>query len=609
MLRSVLALIGALLAFVATPAAAQQRAPLDWFIGYDAFRSASISPSGRYIAALRHDDIGDTLLIIDMETRRATPIQRARADQSLEISDVRLVSDQRVIFTLLQHNRVVAARGTLDRSTRVDDAFEWNSRIYSSNLDGSGLLALYDPSAQQGLPRDLSASIISILPNDHDHVLLAVPAIGGAELRRVDVRTADFTRVDQGTIFTFNWVVDVNGAPVLREVALDNGRGYAWLRRGPGQSSWTEVVRYRGAEGANSAPTFQPVGPATQPGQVFVLARREGFDTAGLYIYDTASGEYVQTVQTNPDFDLSGAVRDTTRNVILAACWWGRRWTCEPKDPDFAERWTSINNALGDNVNVRLLGRSDDGDRWLVMTDGPQDLGTFYLYNHATRALNSIFPARSGVDSALLPSERVVEYTTSDGQHQWGYLWLPPGVTNARNLPTIVVPHGGPEGRDVWGYDPFAISFASQGYAVFQPNFRGGGGFGRAFVEAGHGQWGQRMQEDVADGARYLIQQGIADPNRICINGWSYGGYVALTASFLNANLFKCSVAACPICARCCAGSAAARATMSTAAAAAARSRFPTSTGSMRLAIPAATASGWTNSPPRRTPTASACRC
>jgi dipeptidyl aminopeptidase/acylaminoacyl peptidase len=143
----------------------------------------------------------------------------------------------------------------------------------------------------------------------------------------------------------------------------------------------------------------------------------------------------------------------------------------------------------------------------------------------------------------LLPTERVVHYTASDGQQLWGYLWIPPGVRDARNLPTIVVPHGGPEGRDVWGFDPFANTYASQGYAVFQPNFRGGGGFGRHFVEAGWRQWGSRMQDDVTEGARYLIQQGIADPHRICIAGWSYGGYVTLTASFENADLYKCAVA------------------------------------------------------------------
>jgi dipeptidyl aminopeptidase/acylaminoacyl peptidase len=263
----------------------------------------------------------------------------------------------------------------------------------------------------------------------------------------------------------------------------------------------------------------------------------------GVYVLDTSTGQYVETLQTNDSYDVVAAEIDEERNLVLAACWWAQRWTCEPKNSEFAERWTSINTALGQDLNIFLADMSEDGNRWLVFTLGPQDLGTYYVYTHATRSLNVVFRQRPDSNPALLPTERVVEYTASDGRRLWGYLWLPPGVTSARNLPTIVVPHGGPEGRDVWGADFMAHAIASQGYAVFQPNFRGGAGSGRAFVEAGHRQWGRRMQADVADGAHYLIDQGIADPNRMCIAGWSYGGYVAFTASFLNTDLFKCSVA------------------------------------------------------------------
>lgn len=543
MIRTLLLLVGAMLAF-ATPAAAQQRAPLDWFLGYDQFRGATLSPDGRHLAVLRRDDVGDVLLVVNMETRRATPIQRARADQSLEISQVGFASNARIVFRLVQRNRVVAdTGGSMVRNRgRMDDGFETNTRIYAVNLDGTNLLQLYDPSA---LSQYLDAGIISDLPRDDDNILLIVPTQGGAELRKVNVNTAAFDRVESGTLFTFNWEVDLNGTPVLRQDSVQNGRGFSWLRRGPGQRGWTEIARYRGAAAANSGPDFQPVGPATQPGQVFVLARRDGADTSGLYVYDTATGQYTQTIQTNPNFDVTAVELDTANNVLQAACWWAYRWTCEAKDPAFGERWTSINAALGDQRNVMLVDRSDDGNLWLIYTYGPQDLGTYYLYNHSTRTMNSIISQRSNINANLLPTQHVVEYTTSDGQRQWGYLWLPPGVSReqARNLPTIVVPHGGPEGRDVWGSDPFAQSFSSQGYAVFQPNFRGGGGFGRAFVVAGHGQWGQRMQADVADAARHLIQSGITDPNRVCINGWSYGGYVAFTASFMNADIFKCSVA------------------------------------------------------------------
>lgn len=533
---------------LALPASAQQqaaRAPLDWFLGYDQFRNATLSPDGQHLAVIRRDDVGDTLLIVDLQTRRPTPIQRARADQSLELSQVGFANNSRVIFRLVQRNRVVADSGGSihRRNQRMDDGFETNSRIYASNLDGTNLVQLYDPSALGVAYVD--ASVISDLPHDDDNILLMVPTYGGVELRRVNVNTARAERVENGTIFTFNWEVDLNGTPVLRQDSVENGQGYAWLRRGPGQRNYTEIARFRGAAAANSGPDFQPIGPATQPGQVFVLARRDGSDTSGLYTYDAGTGQYVETIQTNPNFDVTDAELDTANNVLQAACWWAQRWTCEAKDGAFGARWEAINNALGDQVNVMLVDRSDDGNLWLLYTYGPQDLGTYYMYNHQTHALNSLISQRSNINANLLPTQHVLEYTTSDGQRQWGYLWLPPGYTmaQARNLPTIVVPHGGPESRDVWGSDPFAQSFSSQGYAVFQPNFRGGGGFGRAFVVAGHGQWGQRMQADVADAARHLIQAGITDPNRICINGWSYGGYVAMTASFMNADIFKCSVA------------------------------------------------------------------
>jgi alpha-beta hydrolase superfamily lysophospholipase len=547
MQRILFVLLAAAFAF-AVPASAQQqagRAPLDWFLGYEQFRGATLSPDGRHLAVIRRDDAGDTLLVVNLQTRRAAPIQRARADQSLELGQITFANNSRIAFRLSQHNRVVSDdTGSARRNRSLqDDGFETNTRIYAVNLDGTNLVQLYDPSALGVTYVD--AGVVSDLPRDEDNVLLIVPTAGGVELRRVNINTGAAQRVENGTIHTGNFIVDIDGTPVLRQDSIANGGGFVWQRRGPGQRGWTEIARFRGAAAANSGPDFQPVGAAPNPGQVYVLARRDGGDTSGLYIYDTATGQHAETIHVNPQFDITDAEVDATNNVLMAACWWAQRWTCEAKDGSFGARWEAIGNALGDQVNVRLIDRSDDGNLWLIYTDGPQDLGTYYMYNHQTHALNAIISQRSNINTALLPTQHVLEYTTSDGQRQWGYLWLPPGVTraNARNLPTIVVPHGGPEGRDVWGNDPFAQSFSSQGYAVFQPNFRGGGGFGRAFVVAGHGQWGGRMQQDVADAARHLIQSGVTDPNRICINGWSYGGYVAFTASFMNADIFKCSVA------------------------------------------------------------------
>ncbi|MBY0563132.1 MAG: alpha/beta fold hydrolase [Hyphomonadaceae bacterium] len=546
-MRFVLAVVGGLLALGLggmAPAHAQARVAPDAFVGYDAARGLVISPSGRYIALIRREAVGDVLVVLDRETRALRPIQRAiagAAENGMQIDFVEFKSDERIVFSYSYRVPVTEQAGSANRTRRRQQAtFIRVSHVRSSGVDGSSPIVLYDPQ-DQNIPRYAQADIVSLLPNDPDHVLLLTPL---SQVWRVNVNTGEHTTVEDRAGNAIGYIVDSTGTPVLRQDVLGFGRGFVWYRRGPGQSQWTEIARFRGASGANSGPTFEGVGPALQPGHVFVLARREGQDTSGLYVYDTATGQYVETVQQNPEFDISNAIRDLENNRILAACWWAYRWTCNPQDPDFGVLWERLNRTMGENVNVRLISRArEDGSLWLIETSGPQDLGTFHLYDTTADRVSRLVQSRPSIQAAQLPTKRVVRYTASDGMQLWGYLWLPPGVTDARNLPLIVVPHGGPEGRDIWGFDPFATSFSSQGYAVFQPNFRGGGGFGRRFVEAGHRQWGQRMQQDVADGTRHLIQAGIADANRICIAGWSYGGYVAFTATVENADLFKCSMA------------------------------------------------------------------
>lgn len=531
---------------LALPASAQQaaqRVSLEHFVGYDSFRSADLSPNGRYVAVIHREQVGDVLTIIDLQSNRIMRTQVARADQLMQLDFVEFKSDNRIIFGMRQQVRVVQDNNTMYRIRNQDDAFEWSARYFSSDIDGANVVPLYDPSAHQGFDRQLSAWLISTLGDDPDHVLLMVPAIGGPELWKVNIVTGEHESLEHGNYESGGWDVDRNGTVVLRVRGYANGRGYAYSRRGPGQSEWVEFTRFVGIDAANSGPTFQPVGPGPAAGLMYVLARRGDDDTSGLFIFDTSTGQYSEPLVANAQYDVQSAIFDRRNNTILAGCWIAYRFECEAKDAAFGRTWNAITRALGDNVNVSFVGAGgQDRSRWLVYTNGPQDLGTYYLYDSSTRELRSLFGSRPEIDPALLPTQRVVEYTTSDGQRQWGYFWVPPGVTDARNLPTIVLPHGGPESRDVWG-DSIPLAFASQGYAVFQPNFRGGGGFGRRFVQAGWRQWGQRMQADVTDGTRALIAEHLIDSNRICIWGWSHGGYMAGTAAFQNTDLFKCAVA------------------------------------------------------------------
>ncbi|MBA3066890.1 MAG: S9 family peptidase [Hyphomonas sp.] len=540
---SIMASAGSL---AAAPASAEPaRADVSLFVGYDTFRAATLSPDGRYVAGVLRDAEGDLLIIHDRTTKTTRPIQRARADQNLELASVQFKGNDRLVFGLQQKFEIVQGKSTITRvkDEDSDEGFSFVSRVYASKLDGTGLVSLYDPALEQGFPRWLSAGIDNILPDDPDHVLIRTPSTGGTQLRKVDIRTGKYTLVETGSSKTISWLVDSNLKPVMRVDSVASGRGRVWSRR-DASGKWAEVARYMGADNANSGADFEGLGRGPRPDTVIVRARTESRDTVGLYVYNTSAGKYEEELYTNDKWDVSGVIRSPSTAASIGACFLEYKVKCIPSDEKFASHWLAIEEAVGPDSNLRLeSGGSLDGFL-MVSTDGPKDPGTFYIYDTKTRSLEVFQTARAGLDTSLMPSATIMDYTAKDGTEMWGYLWLPPGATvETRNLPTIVLPHGGPESRDAWGFDPLAGYWAAQGYAVFQPHFRGGAGSGRGWVEAGHGQWGQLIQEDINDGTRALISKGIADANRICIAGWSHGGYVAFTASYRDTELYKCSLA------------------------------------------------------------------
>lgn len=193
------------------------------------------------------------------------------------------------------------------------------------------------------------------------------------------------------------------------------------------------------------------------------------------------------------------------------------------------------------NLNVQLYDWNATFDRLLVTTDGPGDSGTWWLVDIKTGSATPIgasYPMKAE-DVGLV---RMIQYKTADGFQIAGVLTLPPG-REPKNLPVVIFPHGGPASRDYPGFDWWAQAFASRGYAVFQPNFRGSTGYGTQFERAGDGEWGRKMQTDISDGLADLARQGIADPKRACIMGASYGGYAALAGVTLQHGLYRCAVA------------------------------------------------------------------
>jgi dipeptidyl aminopeptidase/acylaminoacyl peptidase len=536
----VLSLVSA--AFLAAaPTRAQTLAPVEAYTADPAFSGAALSPSGNLVAGVRSTPDADYLVVIDLRTHTATPIQRAARDSALEIQWVEFKGDDLVIFGVRQRVRVVDGGNTIRRSTDVDNV-TYVSRVYVSGVDGQNLRVLLDNESARLLDRRISHFFVDALDRDPDHVLIGGVTTRGIGLFRVNVRTGENTVIDSGGFDTAGWQIDITGEPVMRQESVSGGRGFAWFYKNE-SGRWVEFTRFRGANGANSGPTFSPSGAGPAPGTLVVAARKDGDDAAALHLFDARHGRYLDRLFSVDGFDVSEALLRHDDGALLAVCYIRHSYVCEPSDEHFGRYWRALQQTFGEQASIRYIANASDDSRWLIRVSGPGEPGAYFVFTLADAHIEAVANVYPDLVNVPLATVEVFNYTASDGRQLWGYLTVPPGAVDQRNLPMIVMPHGGPEGRDVLGFDPIAQYFASRGYLVFQPNFRGGGGFGRSFVEAGWGQWGRRMQADVSDGARAVIATGRADASRLCIWGWSYGGYVAATATFENQDLYRCSVA------------------------------------------------------------------
>jgi len=267
-----------------------------------------------------------------------------------------------------------------------------------------------------------------------------------------------------------------------------------------------------------------------------IIQSRLGRDTSAIFGYDTSKRETVELMAGHPTLDILqvSGVRDTlfrsvaTNGMVPKTEWFDATW---------ARLQASVDAAIPGHVNF-LSG--DPAKRVLIYSYSDRDPGRWYLLEMATSTLRLVGKRRTAIDPAEMRPMETVTYAAPDGLQIPAYLTRPAGTTGPG--PAVIMIHGGPTYRDDWGWDADVQFLASRGYVVMQPQFRGSTGFGRAFEVAGHGQWGRTMQDDVTAGVQWMIKQGIADPNRICIYGASYGGYAALWGIVKDPDLYKCAI-------------------------------------------------------------------
>ncbi len=282
----------------------------------------------------------------------------------------------------------------------------------------------------------------------------------------------------------------------------------------------------------------------TPEGNTFYVETNKGtdLDKSELQLCDIRTGE-VTPVEKDPanEVDFGTALFSEVSDELLATFYTGDRQRVYPNQKQFGDDWNTMVKALPDGERW-ITNMTADENTWLVNVSSDVDPGSRYLYDRKNGKAELLYRSRPDLPSEQLAPMKPVTYTARDGMTIHAYLVTPKGGP-ANDLPTVIMPHGGPWGRDFWGYSSMAQFLANRGYAVFMPNFRGSTGYGKQYLNAGNKQWGTGfMQHDLTDGVQYLVKEKIADPKRVGIFGGSYGGYATLAGVAFTPDLYAAGV-------------------------------------------------------------------
>jgi dipeptidyl aminopeptidase/acylaminoacyl peptidase len=508
--------------------------PVEDFMRQAAYTSAQISPNGKYLGIIVDRGDQDVLTILRMSDLGIEKVNQLPEGKS--VAGFQWIGDERVMFTAVRKvGNFAAPAGT----------GEW----YAVNADGSQArpVIFYGSQGATGMNKTLGAESFSLLdPLDEDprHVLMEViyprSTEGvGTELVKVDTLSGARKVLERAPTENCSMVLDENKDARFAvcfddENELGQFDSVSDLWRLEPDGKWKLINKGTGGK------QLQVLG-AAKDGTLYALQDDRKLPAAFGTI-DRETGEFTQLFK-DPVSEVASWISSPTDDTVLAVVTeaGAPRVTLVNEDHPDTQLYASLAGAFpGQMVNFGSATR--DGKQIIVSTYSDRDPGALYLYDRDTGKARFLLKGREWIDPAKSASIRSFSLTSRDGIKLHGYITIPAG-SNGKNLPMIVNPHGGPMGpRDNWRYNPEAQLFASRGYATLQVNFRGSGGFGKAFEDMAYGQWHTGIMNDIVDATRWAIADGVADGDRVCIYGGSFGGYSAMMAPAREQGLFKCAI-------------------------------------------------------------------
>ena len=478
--------------------------PMEDFFRNPEKSSFQISPNGEHIAYMK-----------PWKTRMNVHVVNVKSNNETRLTS----SEERGVygFGWLGNDRIGYVK---------DDGGNENMHFYAVNIDGSNEIDLtpYD---------NVQARIIDDLEDDPNHVIIGLnkrnPQIH--DPFRVNINTGESEMIAENPGNISSWVTDHDGR--LRMATTSDGVNTSLLYRETEKDDFKPILTTDFK--VNVSPLF-----FTFDNENVYVASNRGRDKTAIYEFDISKAKEEELIFEHDEVDVSGLMYSKKRKVLT-----GVNFTVSKGDKVFFDDWRrDIQNKLESQLpgyEVGITSFSKDETKAVVVSYSDKSRGTYYYYDVENDKLTELAKISPWLEEEHMAEMKPVKYKSRDGFTIHGYLTLPVG-SKGKNLPVVVNPHGGPWARDTWGYRSEIQFLANRGFAVFQMNFRGSTGYGREFWEISFKQWGKSMQDDITDGVNWLIDEGIADPDRIAIYGASYGGYATLAGLAFTPDLYACGV-------------------------------------------------------------------
>jgi dipeptidyl aminopeptidase/acylaminoacyl peptidase len=471
-----------------------------------------LSPDGHRIATRRVTNGETTILILDADHPEAVP--KAVPVGKTPISSVLWAGNHRLLLTVMIKRYVGEEELPFFRLV-VIDVDGGGVRVVDRKSEG-----MYAGDVLYAEPTGAWALVAS--QND----LFSYPSV-----KRVDLASGEATQVEKEREGVWDWYADDSGV-VRAGVAYSDRKWTVWYRDKPEE-------KLREIKGKLDKDDDSAVDKFIFRGDESWILTNERSGRFALYKYDTKAGTIGDAIFENPEVDVDDVIYDRATGKVKAVEYEDDRLRVQWLEPEIKTLQEKLDRALPKAVNLPI-DWSDDNKRLLVYSYSGSDPGGYYLLDRNTNRMSPVLDPFPRINSNWLAEMKPVKYQARDGLTLNAYLTLPRG-REAKALPLIVMPHGGPFERDHWEYDPWVQFLANRGYAVLQPEFRGSTGYGKSLVEKGYGEWGHKMQDDLDDGVDWLAKSGQIDPKRVCIVGGSYGGYAAMWGAIRNPERYRCA--------------------------------------------------------------------